>query len=101
MANNCIRSISDSTIFMPLLEVLNLQHNEISDIDNNNDNGTQTCSNSVWRNFPFLIELYLAYNKIETLQTFDTISSLCRLRVLEVQNNPVFDTDRMSKLRYH
>jgi len=63
---------------MPLLEILNLNHNQISDIDNNNDttqeaNSTISNTVSIWQNFPFIVELYLAFNKIDTIHTFNTI----------------------------
>lgn len=94
MENNIISSVrGDAIIFMPLLEVLNLKHNQISDIDTDDDT-------SVWGNFPFLTELNVADNKIGTLGAFRNVRLLYRLRVLEVQNNPVFDNDRMTKLRY-
>jgi Leucine-rich repeat (LRR) protein len=90
LANNSITQLiqnDSNTIFIPLLEILNLNHNQISDIDNNNDTidtiqeASNTTSNttsnnttiSIWQNFPFIVELYLAFNKIDTVSTFNTI----------------------------
>ena len=77
LANNSITHLvqnDNNTIFMPLLEILNLNHNQISDIDNNNATIQETNNTiSIWQNFPFIVELYIAFNKIDTVQTFNTI----------------------------
>jgi hypothetical protein len=113
--NNHYHNANNTTIFMPLLEKLNLNDNNISNIDdtntktntntttsnNNNDTKSNTNTNdtSFWANFPILMELFLAYNKIGTIASFATISHLHRLRVLEIQNNPVFNDNNITNMR--